>query len=248
MKKIVSLFAALLLTVFCVSICAASPYPYINDQADVLTEEQERALDEKLGSFSRENALDLVVVLASGIDTEYDRMTFADDYYDYNGYAEDGALLLVNLDALGCYTRGNSWLSTAGSCIDRITPEDISDIGAELTPLLLNGSYYEAVSLFPDLVGNVLQAHRTGNLGIMGLIALVVGFIGAFAYTGKLKKQLKSVSDAANANSYVVDHSLTVTRGYDHFLYATITKTKKESKSSSSHTSSSGSSHGGGGF
>lgn len=248
MKRIVSLFAALLLIIACVGVCTASPYPYIYDQAGVLTDEQESALNDRLRSFSQANSLDLVVVLTSGVNTEYDRMTFADDYYDYNGYAEDGALLLVNLDALGCYTRGNSWISTAGRCIDRITQEDISDIGAELTPLLLNGSYYEAVSLFPDLVGSVLGGHRTDDLGIMGLVTLVVCFIGAFAYTGKLKKELKSVSDAANANSYVVEHSLTVTRGYDHFLYATITKTKKESKSSSSHTSSSGHSHGGGGF
>ena len=40
---------------------------------------------------------------------------YADDYYDYNGYAEDGVLYLIDLD------NGSVWISTAGKMIRYLT-------------------------------------------------------------------------------------------------------------------------------
>lgn len=234
-------------------VISKSAYKYIDDQADVLTNDEESTLNDKLTAFQEETELDLAVVLTTGVDngTYYhdDRMSFADDYYDYNGYAKDGALLLVNIGDDGAYTRGNSWISTSGSCIDLISDDDISDIGYELTPLLESGNYYDAVNVFPDLVGNIQRSDRIGNAGVIALITIIVCVVIAFIYTAKLKHQLKSVSASTEANHYIVNGSLSVTRSYDHYLFSNVTKTERESsKGSSSHTSSSGSSHGGGGF
>lgn len=230
-----------------------APYKYIKDQAGVLTDEQESKLNEKLTAFKEDNNLDLVVVLTNGIDNgsvyNDDRMAFADDYYDYNGYDKNGALLLVNIESGTTYTSGNSWISTSGKCIKLISDDDISSIGSKLTPILGAGEYYDAVDRFPDIVSGVISGNKMHNAGIIALITFIVCIIGAFVYTGRLKRQLKSVGDATDANNYIVDNSLNISHAYDHYLYSHVTKTAKESKSgSSTHTSSSGSSHGGGGF
>ena len=47
---------------------------------------------------------------------------YADDYYDYNGYAEDGALYLIDLD------NGSVWISTAGKMIRYLTDERIDAV------------------------------------------------------------------------------------------------------------------------
>ncbi|MBR7071117.1 MAG: TPM domain-containing protein, partial [Clostridia bacterium] len=226
------------------------PYKYIIDQAGVLTDAEEKEINNTLISFREKNKFDLVVVLTNGVSNS-DRMPFADDYYDYNGYAKDGALLLVNINEFDTYTKGNSWISTSGSCIDLISSDDISDIGSDLTPLLLDGNYFEAVNKFPDLVNRTIKAQKVGTYGAMGAVTAAVCVIVAFIYCGKLKRQLKSVQDAIDANDYIVGNSLNIARAYDHYLYSHVTKTERQSKSSSgssSHTSSSGSSHGGGGF
>ena len=226
------------------------PYTYIKDQAGVLTDDEEKALNDTLTAYHDKTGCDLVIVMTNGVDPD-DRMAFADDYYDYHGYGKDGALLLVNIGEDDVYSRGNSWISTSGSYIDLISDDDIDDIGSELTPLLLEGKFYDAADRFVVLVDRIIVGQRVAVIGVSALAACLICVIVAFIYCGKLKAQLKSVQNAADANDYIVDNSLNITQSYDHFLYSHVTKTAKESKrsgGSSSHTSSSGSSHGGGGF
>ena len=47
---------------------------------------------------------------------------YADDYYDYNGYAEDGVLYLIDLD------NGSVWISTAGKMIRYLTDARIDAV------------------------------------------------------------------------------------------------------------------------
>lgn len=268
MKRIISIFIALVSFVTFLSFSAFAepsdevnrifeeygancPYKYIKDQADVLTDSQENELEDILTEFRENNKFDLVIVFANCVET-YDRMSFSDDYFDYNGYGygngRDGALLLVNVAKDKTYSVSNSWISTSGRGIDFINDDDISEIGSKLTPLLLNGSYYNAGKLFPTLVKSGIDAKKTKSYAIIGIISLIVSIIVAFIYCGKLKGDLKSVKLATNANEYAVPGSLKINRSYDHFLYANVSKTRRESKSSSTHTSSSGRTHGGGGF
>ena len=52
--------------------------------------------------------MDLVVVTANTLGGK-SPMEYADDYYDYNGYTDDGALLLVSMEDR------DWWISTKGS-------------------------------------------------------------------------------------------------------------------------------------
>lgn len=232
---------------------AYAPVYYVVDTADVLTDEEEQTLENKLVSVYNTYGYDLVVLTTKGVNPD-DRMATADDYYDYNGYCGNGALLLSNFQEDGSYYSGNSWISTAGSCIRNISDDDIQNIGSYVTYYLESGDYYNAFNAFIDETVDTIEGNKTSANGQKYLVifvsVIVVGLVGAFVYTGKLKRQLISAQQATDANNYLVDGSLNITQSRDTFLYANVVKTAKakESSGSSTHTSSSGSSHGGGGF
>ena len=254
MKKRIPFFLTLaLIFCFCIPVFAQSEPTeetriFVYDQDGVLTDAQEQTLNDKLTAFREKNQFDLVIVFANGV---LDRKSYADGFYDQNdfgyGKSKDGALLLVNVGPDHTYTKSNSWISTCGSGMELIPDEDISDIGAELTPLLLEKKFYEAADRFADLADAKIHEAKVGRILRTVLITAAVCTICAFIYCGKLKRQLKSVHFAADANNYVVENSLGITRAYDHFLYAHVSRVAKESNSSHS-SGSSGSSHGGGGF
>ena len=86
------------------------------------------------------------------------------------------------------------------------------------------------------------------------LFALIVALIVAVSGTGIMKGKLKSVRQQVAATQYVRNNSMNITQANELFLYASVSRTVRESSSSSgggggssSHSSSSGSSHGGGG-
>lgn len=255
MKKIFCIMFSIF--VVCLSAVPAfaevtNTFGYVSDKADVLTDAQEKELNDKLTDFREKNKFDVVIVTSTGVLPD-ERMAYADDFYDYNNYGygknRDGVLLLVNIGTDGIYTEGNSWVSTCGKGIKYISDEKIAAIGRELTPLLISGSYNDALNLFPDLVKADISASIRRSCIFIIVFTVIVSVISAFLYGAGLKKKLHTVEEAAEADEYIRNDSLRITRSYDHFLYANVTRVKRESSNNSStHTSSSGTTHGGGGF
>lgn len=259
-KKIFAFVATLMLLMLSVvpvfateNNSSPSQYKYVVDLADVLTDEEEKALNDAIVKAYEQNGYDLVILTTKGVDPDY-RMSTADDYYDYNDYCGDGALLLSNFQDDGTYVPGNSWISTSGSCINAITDEDIQDLGSFITVDLELGDYYEGFEWFVSETQQIVKDNYVSTRGkklfIVVASTIIVGLIGAFVYTNKLKRQLISVEEARDANNYLVDGSLNITKARDIYLYSNIVKKEKpkNDSKSSTHTSSSGSSHGGGGF
>ena len=183
-------------------------------------------------------------------------MAFADDYYDYNGYAPDGILLLVSME------ERDRWISTTGYGITALTDAGIEYIGEEVVYYLSDGYYAQAFSTFAQLCDQFITQAKTGapyDLGNMPkvpfspvfslVIAVAAGLIIAAIATGVMKSQLKSVRFQATADNYVTPGSMQLTRSNDIFLYSHLDKREKprDNGGSSTHTSSSGRSHGGGG-
>lgn len=133
---------------------ADSSHAYIVDQAGVLSDTEREELNTKLQEFRETNQFDLVIVTTTGLDPD-DRETYADDFYDYNGYGygadQDGILLLVNVNADGSYESGNSWISTCGSGISLFPYSTIQEMGRVLTPYLIAGNYTTAFQQFITL-------------------------------------------------------------------------------------------------
>lgn len=255
MKKILTVLLALLITLSFAVPAFAEAMPRLVDQADLLTDAQEAALLSKLDTISGEHGMDVVVVTADTLDGK-SPMAYADDFYDYNGYCEDGVLLLVSMED------SDWWISTAGYGITAFTDAGIEYLGNRFVPSLSDGDYAGAFEIYADHCDEFITQAKTGdpydthNLPkepfdfLMNLaICFVIGLVIAAIATTIMKGQLKSVRSQAGASSYVKSGSLNVTHRQDLFLYRDVKRTAKpkDSGGSSTHTSSSGRSHGGGG-
>ena len=258
MKKVLSLFfAAVILTAICITpFGAAEKGAKVVDDSGYFTAQQTAALTNKLTETGNKYNMDLVVVLVPSLQGE-SKVIYADDYYDYNGYKNDGCLLLLCIDDREWY------ISTKGYGITAFTDYGIDFIGEQLKPELKAKNYYGACDEFADLCDEFIKEAKKGtpydtnhkrrdtfDYVFAVLISLGIGLAVAVITALSIKSKYKPVRLKAEANDYLVQGSLNVRNSYDNFLYTHVTRTRREKNNgggSSTHTSSSGSSHGGGG-
>lgn len=259
MKK--RIIAVIFILAFCmtstitVSASSKRDLPLLVDNADLLTDSEERDLNSKLDRISGEQKCDVVIVTVYSLDgktsTEY-----ADDFFDYNDYGYgkdcDGILLLVS-------TEDRDWaISTHGLAIKAFTDAGLNYMSNEFLPYLSSGDYRKAFLTFAELCDDLLTQARNGSPygsnNILAsntnriLISLGIGVVFAFIITGIMKSKLKSVRFQPAASSYVRRDSVNMRISRDLFLYSRIdrrAKPKNTGSGSSTHRSSSGRIHGG---
>ncbi len=241
------------------------------DQADLLSPEDEAALQEKLDTISEALQFDVVIVTAKHIGSR-SPMEFADDYFDYNGFGYgpdyDGVCLLISM------AERDWWISTCGFgetalsddyFLPTISPSDF-------TYYLKKGEYARSFNYLADVVNDFVIEAKNGepfsrdhryqdwkNKAIGVSVSLVLGLIVAAIVTYyKKESYVSAVHESADAGSYMVGN-LKLSEKTDRFIGSYVNRTRRvhetESSSSSgrsytssgSHTSSSGRSHGGGG-
>ena len=253
MKKIVSvIFMVCLLISF--SLSAQATAPRLTDDAGLLSQEEAVDLEAMLDEISIRQGMDIVVVTVDSTDGA-SPMAYADDWFDYNDYSEDGILLLVSMEDR------DWWVSTAGYGITAITDAGLEYISDEFLFYLSSDLYYDAFETFARLCDEFITQAKTGapydgdnmpkepfSVGFTLLFCIGFGFIVALIATSIMKGQRKSVRQQVKADSYVIPGSLQLTGSRDLYLYSQVTKTERpQSNGSSTHSSSSGRSHGGGG-
>ena len=255
MKRMMILMLALILCLSLFVPAMAESMPRLVDQADLLTDFEEAQLLSKLDAISARQGMDVVLVTADTLNGQ-SPMDYADDFYDYNGYAEDGVLLLVSMED------SDWWISTSGYGITAFTDAGIEHVSWLFLPALSAGDYAEAFEIYADTCDTFITQAKTGDaydthnlpkepfefLGTF-LFCIAIGFVFALIVTGIMKGKLKTVRFQSGAADYVKPGSLNVTHRQDLFLYREVKRTPrpKSSSGSSTHTSSSGRSHGGGG-
>lgn len=236
MKRILKVFtAALLILCFAVPAFAANSV-YVIDDADLLTAYEHNQLQNKLKQISDEVDADIVVMTVNGTGGQYIR-DFADDYYDYNGYREDGVILVVDMIA------EEYWISTSGSAIGDVSVSQLED--AFLADLS-GGDYYSAFCAYADACEDALEGLP---LAVKLLICLGIGLAVGLTTVMVMKGKLKTVRSQSGADGYMRYDDLVVSRRSDIFLYQTVTRRAKPQNNGGGgiHTGSSGRSHGGGG-
>lgn len=250
MRRIVCILTALLLCL-CLTVAAHAAPPLLVDNADLLTDSEEAALLTQLEQLRSTYQMDIVIVTEWSLGGKSPR-SYADDYYDYNGYAEDGVLLLVSMSERDWY------VSTAGYGITAVTDAGIDRLADRFLPSLSDGDYADAFSIFAEGCGDLIARANTGSpyrrapvrlsFGAI-LFSLIIGIVAACIVTGSMKRQLKTVSWQKTANSYIRSEGLSLTEKQDTFLYRNVTRVARPKDSGShgggSHSSSSGHSHGG---
>ena len=234
------------------------------DDAGLLTEDEITSLEEKIANVYNELSFTIVIHTCDTYGGK-DVVSYADDYYDYNGYPNDGCVFVINMTERDYYT------STKGYGITALTDYAIGDengtINREIQPLLSDGDYYEAFDTYIDRVGEYVKEAKTdapydtnhkvaiywGDFWKVELVIIAIALVLALSFSKMKVDQLKTAKIATEAKSYEVPGSLNLTDARDVFVTTTISKTKKSTEQprsgggSSTHSSSSGSSHGGGG-
>lgn len=237
----------------------------IYDAAGLLTDAERNDLQIRLKQISEEQDMDVVVVTADATDGMW-ISDYADDFYDYNGYKDNGLLLLIVMD-------DSSWhVSTKGKGIDYFTDYGIDCIVDEMSNDLSHGRFYDAFNTFADQTEYYIIEAKNGhiidintdpptpkkkqfgalNIGISSFVAALSSLFSSLFLRG----QMKSTKRQHYANSYLVDNSFRLNGYSDYLVDRKISRhynppQRSSSGSSSSgggsvtHTSSSGSSHGG---
>lgn len=245
-RKILPLFlACILLFGMITAVSATSVNAYIHDEADILTDQEESALERQLQSISEEYQVQVVVVTASssmGIDPD----TYVEVLYDRRAYGfgqtRDGVLLMICMDPREYRILSN------GLGADAISVSDIQSISDAIVPSLRSGDYARAIGIYAEKCDSLLKDHLVfdpvSNLGIALVIGLVVGLIVALS----LKGQLKSVHKQYRADGYVRQGSMGLTVCKDLYLYRNVTRTPRQTNNSSGHRSGGSRNVGGGSF
>lgn len=233
----------------------------LRDDAELLSLSEANELESKMSDISRELGFDIVIVTVDELPSGYYSVrSYADDTYDYNGYREDGCLLLI------CMEERDWYISTSGYGITAFTDAGIQYIGEEMKDAgLSDGDYAAAFDRFVSLCNEFVLKARSGepydsdNLPVdmwedVFAPALVVGVIAgvviAFVLAGILRSKMKTVNAKTDADGYVCRDSVDISLRHDIYLYSHVTRTpipKSSSSGSSTHHGSSGRSHGGGG-
>jgi len=239
-------------------------YRYIVDDAYLLSGDERGRLEEKLSALSAKYGIDFVVHTTDstgGVSQE----AYADDYYDYNGYRDDGVLLLVDMGDRYIY------ISTKGEGIDLLTDYGLNLILDEVEEGMIDGDYYQAFSDFADKTEELIISGRKGDivdvdpdagekeqkrfgLGNVGISALISA-IASLITTGSMKGKMKTVSRQRYARNYVVNDSFVLTGASDMLVDKHVSRSRivhdDDHRShgggggSTIHVSSSGSTHGG---
>ena len=221
--------------------------PRVYDAADLLTDEEESQLLDRLDSLSEEYDFDVAVATVQSTDGVA-MNKFTDTFYDDNYYGlgddYDGILFMVSIG-------DREWhITTHGYGMTAFNDDGLAYLKENVEPLLKDENFYGAFDTYADLCQDLLEMAANGEpytepfSPIWILISLGIGLVLAFLCTMGMRAQLKSVRTQDSAVDYVRQGSMELTRSNDIFLYHTVTKTAKP-KDSDSSSGGSDSDHGG---
>lgn len=237
------------------------------DYADLLDNYEEEELRADLQELKILHKMSVVVVT---LDDEgiVSSAEFADNFFDYNDFGDDGLVLLVNMG-----TR-EIWISTAGKAIMYFPDDTINDLTNDIAENLGDEKYAQAVEVFIEVTDKILrkspqvndiqmndapqqiQDEPISSFEAAFILAIPAGLIfGAIVTIIALLTHNSLPNVTKTTASYVTDGKVHLTKNSDVFLNSSVTKTKIESNSSNAsgrktasvHHSSSGKTHGGGG-
>lgn len=245
---------------------------YVVDNADLLTSDEESHLTDQILSVREEYELDIVIVTVSDLGGK-SVQTYADDYYDENGYGYGtdytGVLLLIAMDTREWY------ISTCGEAIYALTDYSLDVLGQELVYFLSDGAYYMAFENFVNSIPKYMLAYQQGapmdgyvqpddyepeygdeivyyedsNAAKNPLIAVVIGLVVAIVVILIMRSNMNTAKPQHSAADYLKKNSYHLNTQRDMFLYSRTSKTRRQQNTSgggsSVHRSSGGRSHGG---
>lgn len=146
----------LILTLFVISILSIGVFAAnVVDNAELLTASEEAALEERIEEIRNFYNYDVAILTVTSLDGK-DVLTYADEYYDDNGYGvgsdKDGMIFVIGMDEREFAT------STCGSGIYFFSDYTLDNIHDNIVSYLSNAEYYEAFDEYLNQVSFVLYS------------------------------------------------------------------------------------------
>ena len=192
---------------------------------------------------------DFVVVTVDTVGS-YSADAFIEEFFDRFSYGSGdmengGVMLLVSMQ------ERDFRILSDGIVGDYIGDSEIENIGDFIVSDLSSGNYDAAFGKFVSQSEYYINGAVNGfpfNFAPAIVFSVIVGFIVSLIAVSSMKRKLKTVNAVNEANYYLREGSLNLSRANDMFLYATVSRTARSSSSRSSRSRSGGGSrHVGGG-
>lgn len=261
MRKIISVLISLLLILCLTTAVYADTLPWIIDHADLLTQSEEDALTKQIDDIRESYELDVVILTIRDLGGK-SIQTYADDYYDENGYGygDDytGVLLLIAMDTREWY------ISTCGEAIYALTDYSLDVLGEELVYFLSIEEYYMAFENFINSLPKYMMAYQQGdpydgyvqpdeyypeygdeivyyepnrepNYLNSFLISLIIGAVVALVAVLIMRSRMNTAKFQKNAGNYLINGSYHLNVRRDMFLYSRVSKTPRQQSNSGGH-------------
>lgn len=244
----------------------------IIDSADLLSDQEMIELESKADSLMVQYGMDVVILTVDSLDGQ-SAQNKADNFYDENGYGDNGVLFLLAMEEREWY------ISTCGDAIYALTDYGIQQVGFVMVPYLSEGDYYGAFEVFLEELPIYFDALENGkpvdgyadysgdyyhgdreeiidyevDSGPSILLSLLIGVAAAGITVLIMRSQMNTKKPQRSAGDYLIQDSYHLHTMQDLFLYSRVNKTRRQESSSGSgggssvHRSSGGRSHGGGG-
>ena len=236
-KKITAVFTAVLLIVLSVvpGFAEEEKFPYVVDEAGLLTEEENQELESNAALLAEEYGLGVYIITVEDI-TDYvdepDMVSAAETLYlAYElGEQEDqsGILLLLSMAerdyALFAFGYGNTAFTDYGKSY--LSGKFLDDFGED--------DWYDGFVDYQRTCGEMVASAQNGeaidvdnvptssNARIYGIVAcIILGVLIAFIVRAVLKGQLKSVAMGTGAEAFVTAEGLTLTDRSDLYTHTT---------------------------
>lgn len=232
----------------------------IYDFAELLTEEEEKQLYDKVKEFIANTNLDLAIVTIN-TNVKDSTQEYADDFYDYNDFSIDGLAFVIDMQNRIFY------ISTAGKAMLYYDDYRIEYILSALDQEMYNHEYFNACNTlisqlteyynhgFSDNTDKYVvigtQIYRKTPYLLLSIIAVVSATIGTLILALRNKK----IKLATNSNDYFDNKSFEITKDTKEFISSNTSRVYIPPADSGGggssgggfHSGSSGASHGGGG-
>ncbi|MBQ9608478.1 MAG: TPM domain-containing protein, partial [Lachnospiraceae bacterium] len=234
----------------------------VTDDADLLTDSEERQLEDKLAKISSKYKCDVIIVTVDTIGYT-DPNKYANDFFTSNGFGmgktDSGVSILLSME-------DRDWAITAHSKSEKKGAQKIFSytktdaIGEAILSDLSAGNYYNAFDEYANQVENYLKKYQMKRIAAIP-ISFIVGFVIALLIMSGQKATLKSVHTQPAARSYLVNANVTgndmrngltnngangtagkvaagvaagilLSSATDQFLYSNVKKTPKQTSSS----------------
>lgn len=232
----------------------------IYDFAELLTEEEEKQLYDKVKEFIANTNLDLAIVTIN-TNVKDSTQEYADDFYDYNDFSIDGLAFVIDMQNRIFY------ISTAGKAMLYYNDYRVEYILSALDQEMYNHEYFNACNTlisqlteyynhgFSDksdkyvVIGT--QIYRKTPYLLLSIIAVVSATIGTLILALRNKK----IKLSTNSNDYFDNKSFEITKDTKEFISSNTSRVYIPPADSGGggssgggfHSGSSGASHGGGG-